>query len=56
MNEELDKIKDISNAMETLLEKSEKHNLFLPDLAEKFKELSNLINVILPKNIMDDLN
>ena len=41
---ELNKIKDISNAMETLLEESEKHNLFLPDLAEKFKELSNLIN------------
>ena len=36
---ELNKIKDISNAMETLLEESEKHNLFLPDLAEKFKEL-----------------
>tara|TARA_B000000557_G_scaffold232044_1_gene205732 strand:- start:166 stop:651 length:486 start_codon:yes stop_codon:yes gene_type:complete len=54
--EELNKIKDISNAMETLLEESEKHNLFLPDLAEKFKELSNLINEILPENIMDDLN
>ena len=27
--EELNKIKDISNAMETLLEESEKHNLFL---------------------------
>ncbi len=53
---ELNKIKDISNAMETLLEESEKHNLFLPDLAEKFKELSNLINEILPENIMDNLN
>ena len=54
--EELNKIKDISNAMETLLEESEKHNLFLPDLAEKFKELSNLINEILPEDMMDELN
>ena len=33
----LNKIKDISNAMETLMEQSEKHDLFLPDLTKKFK-------------------
>ena len=37
---ELNKIKDISDAMETLMEQSEKHDLFLPDLTEKFNELS----------------
>ena len=54
--EKLNNIKDISDAMEKLMEESEKHNLFLPDLAEKFKELSNLINEIIPENIMDELN
>ena len=54
--DELERIKSISNAMESLMEESEKHNLFMPDLAEKFKELSNLINEIIPENIMEDLN
>ena len=54
--ENLNNIKDLSDAMKNLMEESEKHNLFLPDLAEKFKELSNLIKEIIPKNIMDELN
>ena len=54
--DELDRIKNISKAMESLMKESEKHNLFMPDLAEKFKELSKLINEIIPENIMDDLN
>ncbi len=53
--DELNKIKDISNAMETLMEQSEKHNLFLPDLAKKFKELSNLIKEIIPENLLENL-
>ena len=54
--DELDRIKNIAKAMEQLIEESEKHNLFLPDLAEKFKELSNLINEIIPETIMEELN
>ncbi len=54
--EKLKNIKDISDAMEKLMGESEKHNLFLPDLAEKFEELSNLINELIPENIMDELN
>ena len=53
--DELNKIKDISNAMETLMEQSEKHDLFLPDLAKKFKELSSLIKEIIPKNLLENL-
>ena len=54
--DELERIKSISNAMESLMEDSEKHNLLMPDLSEKFKELSNLINEIIPENILSDLN
>ncbi|MFL3013693.1 MAG: hypothetical protein ACJZ19_03890 [Candidatus Neomarinimicrobiota bacterium] len=54
--DELDRIKNIAAAMEKLIEESEKHNLFLPDLAEKFKELSSLINDIIPENIMKELS
>ncbi len=52
---ELNKIQDISEAMETLMKQSEKHDLFLPDLAKKFKELSNLIKDIIPENLLENL-
>ena len=52
---ELNKIKDISDAMETLMEQSKKHDLFLPDLAKKFEELSNLIKDIIPENLLENL-
>ena len=52
---ELNKIKDISDAMETLMEQSEKHDLFLPDLTEKFNELSTLIKEIIPENLLENL-
>ena len=52
---ELNKIKDISDAMETLMEQSEKHDLFLPDLTAKFNELSTLIKEIIPENLLENL-
>ena len=52
---ELNKIKDISNAMENLMAQSEKHDLFLPDLAKKFKELSSLIKDIIPESLLENL-
>jgi hypothetical protein len=49
---ELNKMKNISDAIESLMEQSEKHELFSPNLMEKFKELSSLLkNIIPPKFI-----
>tara|TARA_Y100000741_G_scaffold345374_1_gene310754 strand:- start:392 stop:3808 length:3417 start_codon:yes stop_codon:yes gene_type:complete len=53
---ELKKMKNISDAIENLIEQSEKHELFNPDLMEKFKELSNLLKNIIPQNLLDNLN
>ena len=53
---ELNKMNDISNALETLMEQSEKHDLFLPDLMKKFKELSSLIKDIIPENLLDNID
>ena len=59
MNEaknELKKMKNISDAIESLMEQSEKHDLFNSDLMEKFKELSNLLKNIIPQSMLDNLN
>ena len=59
MNEaknELKKMKNISDAIESLMEQSEKHELFNPDLMKKFKELSNLLKNIIPQSLLDNLN
>ena len=41
--------------METIAEQAEKHKLFSTDLIEKFKELSELINEILPDDMLKNL-
>ena len=53
---ELNKMKNISDAIESLMEQSEKHELFSPDLMEKFKELSSLLKTIIPQSLLDNLN
>mgnify|MGYP001279152729 CR=1 FL=1 len=55
-NTELKKMKNISDAIESLVEQSEKHELLNPDLMEKFKELSNLLKNIIPQDLLDNLN
>ena len=49
-------MKDISSAIEKLMEQSEKHDLFLPDLMKKFNELSSLIKEIIPENLIENLS
>ena len=49
-------MKNISDAIESLMEQSEKHELFNSDLMEKFKELSNLLKNIIPQSLLDNLN
>ncbi|MEC7855932.1 MAG: hypothetical protein VYC61_04260 [Candidatus Neomarinimicrobiota bacterium] len=53
---EINKMKNISDAIETLMEQSEKHDLFLPDLMNKFKELSSLLKEVIPENLLENLN
>ena len=53
---EINKMKNISDAIETLMEQSEKHDLFLPDLMNKFKELSSLLKKVIPENLLENLN
>ncbi len=53
---ELIKMKNISDAIESLIEQSEKHELFNTDLMKKFKELSNLLENIIPQSLLDNLN
>ena len=53
---ELNKMKNISDAIESLMEQSENHELFSPNLMEKFKELSSLLKNIIPQSLLDNLN
>ena len=58
LEETLDEIKNLeetANKMETIAEQAEKHKLFSTDLIEKFKELSELINEILPEDMLKNL-
>ena len=58
LEETLDEIKNLeetANKMETIAEQAEKHKLFSTDLIEKFKELSELINEILPEDLLKNL-
>ena len=58
LEETLDEIKNLeetANKMETIAEQAEKHKLFSTDLIEKFKELSELINEILPDDMLKSL-
>ena len=53
---ELENMKNISNAIEHLMEQSEKHDLFNPELMGKFKELSSLVREIIPESLLNDLS
>jgi len=54
--EEISDIKKISEAMESIMKESEKHDLLTANLMNKFKELSQLIKDIIPKNLLEELN
>ena len=56
---ELKRLEEMSDAVETISQQAEKHELFSPELLNKFKELSKLIKEIMPENMlknMEDLN
>ena len=45
----------MARAIEEITEQAEKHNLFSPTLLEKFKELSDLINNVIPENMLNNV-
>ncbi len=56
--EELQNLEKMAEALNSIIQKGEKHDLFSPALLDKFKELSELIQNIMPEemmNPMDDL-
>jgi len=56
--QELSNLEKIAEAIESVTEQAEKHELFSPDLLNKFNELSDLLKNIIPDELlqnMDDL-
>jgi len=56
--QELANLEKMAEAIESITEQAEKHDLFTPDLLDKFKELSELIQDVIPDDMlqnMDDL-
>ena len=53
---ELDNLEKMAESIESITEKAEKHELFSPDLLDKFKELSDLIRNIIPENMMSNMD
>ena len=53
---EIEKLENISKSIEQLLEKSDKHRLFKSDLMEKFDELSQLIEKLIPDDLKSKIN
>tara|TARA_B100000886_G_scaffold330020_1_gene280018 strand:- start:2138 stop:5548 length:3411 start_codon:yes stop_codon:yes gene_type:complete len=53
--DEIENLEETANKMENIAGQAEKHKLFSPALIEKFKELSELINEILPNDMLKSL-
>ena len=54
--QELKKLEEMSKKMDAIAETAEKHKLFSPDLMEKFNTLSELLNEIIPKELLKNMN
>lgn len=53
---EIKKLEDLSRAIDAMKEQADKHKLFSSDLLNKFEELSNLINDIVPKDMLKNIS
>ena len=49
-------MEDLSRAIDAMKEQADKHKLFSSDLLNKFEELSNLINDIVPKDMLKNIS
>ena len=53
---ELKKLEEMSKKIDAIAEAAEKHKLFSPDLIEKFNTLSELINEVIPEELLKSMN
>lgn len=53
---EIKKLEDLSKSIDDLKEQADKHKLFSSELLNKFEELSNLINDIVPKDMLKNIS
>ena len=54
--EEIEQLKKLTEAVETLAESGEKHGLFSQDLMEKFQELQSLVNELISEDLLMNLD
>ena len=54
--EELQNLEKMAEALNSIVQEGEKHDLFSPALMDKFKELSELIQNILPEEMMNSMD
>lgn len=54
--DELANLEKMADAIESITAQAEKHELFSPDLLDKFKELSDLIQDIIPEDMMRNMD
>ena len=55
-SEEIEQLKKLTEAIETLEESGEKHGLFSQDLMEKFQELQNLVNELISEDLLMNMD
>ena len=53
--EELANLEKMTEAIESITKQAEKHDLFSSDLLDKFKELSELIQAVIPEDMMSNM-
>ena len=54
--EKMAEFQEMAEAMESLKESAEKHQLFSPELMEKFTELNQLVNELISEDLMSNMN
>ena len=52
---EIHRLEKLSESIESITKQADKHKLFSPNLLEKFEELAQLINDIMPENMQNNL-
>ena len=55
LSEEFESMEKMKEMLNSVIEDSEKHNLFSPSLLKKFKELAELIDNVLPEELMNSM-
>ncbi len=55
LNEEFQSMEKMEEMLSSIIEDSEKHDLFSPSLLKKFKELAELIDNVLPEELMNSM-